>query len=308
MMTESIREGFNLANRNLQLVLIRIMLTVLNLMGLFIFLVVPIIIAVTYLGFDMTHMKELIPFFLRDPFDLISKYLGLIFITGISFLVYLMLSTLLFLYVLGGILGVLRNSAVYVQYRFSTSSFFKEANRGLSGLVRLVLVLSFIFLLVFIAFIASGGIAAAAMQAFSGQGTSLETFFSSFIAMSVLVFSAIIFMAVIMFSVYSMVVLTVERKGAVDSVKMTFDFLKERPGAFVFYMVLFAVVIAVNLMFFLLKIPFSLMPDIAPFFAVFISLLNTFFQSYIAVFVWSSLIVYYVKCTNYPVYSATYEI
>ena len=308
MMTESIREGFSLANRNLQLVLIRIMLTVINLTGFFIFLVVPMIVAVAYLGFDMAHMRELMPFFLHNPFEIISKYLVLIFLTVIALIIYLMVSTLLFLYILAGILGMLRNSAVYIQYRFSTSSFFKEANRGLSGLIRLVFILLSVFVLIFIAFIVSGGTAAAAMQAFSGQGTSLEVFFSSFIMMSVMVFSAIILMAVIMFCVYSMVVLSVERKGAVDSVKKTFDFLKERPGAFLFYMVLFAGVIAANLMFFLLKIPFSLMPDIAPFIGVLISLLNVFFQSYIAIVVWSSLIVYYVKCTNYPMYSVTYDI
>jgi len=111
-----------------------------------------------------------------------------------------------------------------------------------------------------------------------------------------------------MFCVYSMVVLSVERKGAVDSVKKTFDFLKERPGAFLFYMVLFAGVVAANLVFFFLRIPFGVMPAIAPFFTLFISLLNAFLQSYITVVIWSSLIVYYVKCTNYPVYSGTYEI
>ncbi len=128
MMIECIKEGFHLANRNYQLVFLRIIVVIINFISLLFFLGLPIIVAVAYMGFDLSHAVDLLPDLMENPFDLLSKYLGLVFLIGISFIFYLTFVSTIILYSLGGTLGVLRNSAVNIQYRFSLSSFFKEAN------------------------------------------------------------------------------------------------------------------------------------------------------------------------------------
>jgi hypothetical protein len=97
-------------------------------------------------------------------------------------------------------------------------------------------------------------------------------------------------------------------KGAVDCIKKTFDFLKQKPEAFLFYFILFAGSIIANSIFFVLKMPFNMVPVLGPVMNIVLTLFSALFQSYLALVIWSSLIMYYVRGTNYPVYSAEYEI
>ena len=308
MITECIKEGFRLANRNAQLVFIRVAVTIINAAGFLIFLGLPVLAAVLYMGFDMSHAKDLLPSIMENPFGLVSKYLWLVFIAGMSVIFYLLASSVLFLYALGGILGVLRNSAVHMQNGPGLSSFFREANKNFSGLLRLVFVLALFSILIFILFIILFGTAAAVMYAFTGHETRIGVFFGSFVLLSVMVFSGMIFIAGFILAVYAMVIQIVEKSGAIDTVRKTVAFLNKRPSAFLFYMVLLSGVMLVNIIFFLLEVSFGAVPVIAPFLAFFIMLLNAFLHSYITVAVWSSLIVYYVKCTGHTVYQAMYEI
>ncbi|GBD97143.1 MAG TPA: hypothetical protein ENG83_15810 [Nitrospirae bacterium] len=304
MIIESIKEGFKLANNNLQLVLMRIAVTIINLIVLFIFIGLPVIAAIAYLGFDLAQAKDLLPFLVKNPFEFISKYLALMFIIGTSFVFYLIFTSTLFLYALGGTLGVLKNSAVNIQYKFSISSFFKEANINFSRLFRLVSLLLSGVIVLFLLFIVSGVIVAVVMQAVTEAGSALEMFFSSFAMLTIVIFSIIIVAAGFIFAVYSMIALVIEGKGVMDSIRSAFDFLKKMPQALLFYVILFIGIIAVNVIFYGIQLSFSVVPVMTPL----IYLLNVFFQNYLAIVLWSSLIVYYIKGTDYPVYYAGYEI
>src|SRR4030066_1786878 len=111
MITECFKEGFYLANKNYQLVFLRIIVIIINFLSLLFSLGMPIIAAVAYMGFDLSHAVDLLPNLMENPFNFLSKYLGLIFLIGISFIFYLMLASTIILYSLGGTLGVLRNAA-----------------------------------------------------------------------------------------------------------------------------------------------------------------------------------------------------
>ncbi len=308
MITECLREGFSLANKNLQIVILRIAVTIINLFGFALFLGIPLIAAVVYLGMDLANIKDLLPFIMRSPFEFVSRYFGLVFFVGVGLIFSLLFSSLFFIYTLGGMLGVLKNSAINIQYRFSLSSFFKEANKNFSGLFWLISITFSLFILIAIAVIMFGGIITVIAQAFTGTATSMEVFFSSFVLISILVFSAIIFFAWFIFIVYSVVALVIEGSGAMESIKKTFVFLKNKPGAFLLYISLLFLIMLTNIILFVFKVSFGMVPGIAPFLGFFMAFFNLFFHSYIAVVMWSSLIVYYVKGVNYPTYSASYEI
>ena len=304
MIIESIKEGFGLANNNLQLVLLHIAVTIINLIVLFIFLGLPVIAAIAYLGFDLAQAKDLLPFLVRNPFEFVSKYLALMFITGVSFVFYIVFTSTLFLYALGGTLGVLKNSAVNIQYKFSMASFFKEANINFSRLFRLVSLLVSGVIVLFLLFIVSGVMVAVIMQAVTESGSALEMFFSSFSVLTIVVFSIIIVAAGFIFSVYSMIALVMEGRGVMDSIRRASGFLKQMPGAFLFYVILFIGIIAVNVVLYTIQVSFIAAPLMTPL----IYLLTAFFRNYLRIVIWSSLIVYYIKGTDYPVYYAGYEI
>jgi hypothetical protein len=303
-MIECIKEGFHLANRNYQLVFLRIIVVIINFISLLFVLGLPIIAAVAYMGFDLSHAVDLLPDLMENPFNLLSKYLGLVFLIGISFIFYLMFVSTIILYSLGGTLGVLKNSAVNVQYRFSLASFFKEANNIFSRLYWLVSILFLIFIALFAAVIISGGIVAGFMQGFSWSETTLEVFLGSFVFLSTIIFGIIIFFSWLIFTVYSFLCLVIEGKGSADTIKNTFNHLKKTPQAFLFFIILFAGAIAVNLVFFLIMIPLGMLPLVD----IVLYLVSVVFQNYLAIVVWSALTVYYTKTANYPVSPATYDI
>lgn len=304
MIIGCIKEGFHLANRNYQLVLLRIIVVIINFISLLFFLGLPIIVAVAYMGFDLSHAVDLLPDFMENPLNLLSRYLGLVFLIGISFIFYLTFVSTIFLYSLGGTLGVLRNSAVNIQYRFSLSSFFKEAKIIFSRLFWLVSILFLIFIALFAAVIISGGVVAGFMQGFSWSETTLKVFLSSFVFLSTIVFGIIIFFSWFIFTVYSILCLVIEEKGPADSIKNTFNLLKRTPQAFLFFIILLAGAIAVNLVFFIIMIPFGMLP----FLDIVLYCVSVVFQNYLAIVVWSALTVFYTKVTDHPVYSATYDI
>jgi hypothetical protein len=308
MIMECIKEGFYLANKNLQLVLLRLIVTIINLTGFFVFLGLPIVIAAAYFGLDLANASDLLPFVVESPFEFISKYLGLIFLIGTSFVFYLTLSSLLILYALSGSLGMLKNAVVHVKYRFSLHSFFKEAKKNFSRLLRLLSLVLLGIMVILIAIITSGGIVATLVHTLAGKGSTLEMFFSSFVVISIAVFGSVILVAGLILVVYSIVASVIEEKGATDSVKKAYDFLKGKPAAFLFYIVLIAGIITANVIYYTLQVSLQMVPVLGSFLSVASFIINAFFQSYLALVVWSALIIYYMKGTNYPISSASYEI
>jgi len=304
MIRECVREGFYLANKNIQLVVICVVVSVIHLISLVVFLGLPVIAAILYLGFDLAQAKDMFPFLATNPFDFISQYLGLIALMLISFLLYLSFSSLLFLYALSGTLGVLKWSAVNVQYSFSLSSFFKEAGINFSRILWLISLVLLVMTVVCIGVIITGGLAAAHANTMMETGSTVELFFSSFVFLSMVIFSILVLLAGLVFGVYSLVVLVTEQEGVLDSIGRTFNFLRQTPGAFLYYLILIAGFIAVYAVFYGLQIFLSVVPFIWPLAYT----LSVLFQSYLAMVLWSSLIVYYVKSTNYPVYTPAYEI
>jgi len=215
-----------------------------------------------------------------------------------------MFVSVIILYSLGGTLGVLKNSAVNVQYRFSLASFFKEANNIFSRLYWLISILFLIFIALFAAVIISGGIVAGFMQGFSWSETTLEVFLGSFVFLSTIIFGIIIFLSGLIFTVYSILCLVIEEKGSADTIKNTFNYLKKTPQAFLFFIILFAGAVAINLVFFLIMIPLGMIPLVD----IVLYLVNVVFQNYLAIVVWSALTVYYSKTAKYPLNTTMYDI
>jgi len=304
MIIACIKDGFALANRNLQLVVIRIIVSVINVIAFGVFLGIPLIITVAYLGFDVAHAREMLPYMAHNPLEFVSRYLGLVLLLLLALLSYLIFSSMLYLYTLGGTLGSLRNSYANTGLKFSLPSFFREANANFS---RLFWLLSLVFLGIAVLLIAcavSGGMLLLVISALSAVDGALNMFLRSFAAVFMIILCVITLAVSLIFSVYSAVISVSEEKAAVESVKSTLAFLKNKPQALLFFIVLILAVITATLLFFSVQIPLR----IIPFISVVTFLINTFFSSYLAVVLWGSLVTYYMKASGSPVYDAGYEI
>jgi hypothetical protein len=306
-MIEYLKEGFHLANRNLHLVFIRIAATIINIIGLIVCFGLPLVVAVTYLSFDIAHAVNLLPYFMEKPYEFLSRYFGLIFFLGISIILYLLFVTIIIIYSLGGILGVLRDSAVSAQYTFSLSSFFREANRNFSRLFWLISLESFVFTILFIALLAAGAAVAGFPGGFSRAETLPEIFFSSFALMSVVVLSIIVLVISLAIMIISITVSTVEGAGAADTLRKTFDFLKKNPAAFFFTVILFAGVTAAHIGFVAVRVFYGVAP-LFIFGGIILSIISAVLQNYLAVIAWGCMVAYYIRATNYSSSARSYEI
>jgi hypothetical protein len=284
MIWESIKEGFRLTHRNWQLIVIHIVVALINFIGLFVFIGLPLIIAIAYLGFDIAHIRDILPSLMSDPVSIVTRYLGLIFFLIIASLFYLLFFSLVYLYTMSGTLGVLGGSAMDQGYCFKLSSFFSEAKRHFGRLFWLLSLLFLIFTGIIIAFVIFGGIAVTTIQGIDIGSSSIEMFFNSFISLFVVVFGSIILYASVVFMVYSMVVSVIEEKGVMESIRSTYEFLKDNAMTFLYYLILLIGAAIINLIILLL----SVIPLVA-------SLINLFLQNYLSVVLWSCLIIFYIK-------------
>lgn len=304
MIRECIREGFKLANKNVQLVIISTAVSIINLLSFFVILGLPVIAALVYLGFDLAHARDMLPSILSDPSGLIANYLGAIFLVLMSFLLYLAFTSFLSLYAMGGTIGILKDSAINMHYEFTMASFFREAKINLSRLIGLITLVMLGVIGLFILFVMAGGIAAGVINTVTESRSVMEIFFSSFALLSIVVFSILVVFAGFAFGVYSVVVLVTDGKGVMDSVGSTYDFLKRSPEALLYYLVLIVGFVAANAVFYGIQIAVSVIPLFMPL----VYIINTVFQSYLAIALWSFLIVYYLKKSDYSGRHAAYEI
>lgn len=281
---DSIREGFTLTHRNWQLILVLITVSVINLALLLFFLGIPVIVSIVYLGFDLASAQELIPFFAQNPVKFFGRYLGILLLVGMAVTGYLICSSLLFLYSLGGTLGVLDSAALDPGRRFSLSLFFREAGGHFKSLFWLVSILTAGFFLLILVFMFLGGIGGSILKSIESGGNPLPVFLRSFAAVIFSVTGAVSLLAFSAFGALSVTVSVAEGAGALDSLSRTYSFLVLRPGAIFFSALLLFAMAAAHV----IVLPFTLLPVIVP-------LVNTLLRTYLSVVLWGSLIAYYMN-------------
>lgn len=309
MIIESIKEGFSITHRSWQVILVKLITAIINIICFFFFIGIPIAVAIIYMSIDISNIKDMIPNLLSlDPFELISRYLGLLVIFFVALTIYLTLVSVLLLYVYGGMMGVLKNAALNIKYRFSMSSFFHEARKLFFPLLMLF---SLAFLLITGVLVVLGILVAIAFFTFNAFGdseTAFSTFVFSFFTLTAIFLSFIIGIASVIYTIYAAIVLVVENRGVSDAFKTAWNYLANNPMAFVFYIILILAIIAVNIIFFILGASFSLVPFYGDVMRIPYQLAVYALQIYLSIAMWSSLIMYYIKGTGHSVYTAAYDI
>jgi hypothetical protein len=93
-----------------------------------------------------------------------------------------------------------------------------------------------------------------------------------------------------------------------DSLKRAWEFLKNRPAGFLFYLILMFGILGVNIIVLVFGGVIQFIPVVGIFVSIPYQLAYYTLQVYLGIVMWSSVLMYYLKGTNQPVYDAMYDI
>ena len=159
--SDAIKNGFRLVNKNWQLVLIQFGMMLVNCIGFFVFVGIPLAVAFVIFGLDFTEMTELKNLLgtMKDASEIITKYLGFIIVLVVSFVVYLFVAASVGLYVFGGSAGMIGRAVRDSADRFNMNTFFSEGKRLFWPLAGFTAIIGIIFLgVAFVLGVFAGGI------------------------------------------------------------------------------------------------------------------------------------------------------
>ncbi len=293
--SEAIKDGFKLVNSRWQLVVVQAGMMLFNCVSFFILVGIPLGIAFIIFGLDLTGLSELrdVLGFLKNPAEVLSRYFGLFLVLVISFLVYLVLITIIGLYVFGGSIGTIGSSLLDPSSRFNLRSFTDQAKRLFFPLMWYSLVIALMFLCVaFLLGLLGGGVAVVVSSA-KAQDSTLGLFLGIFFSLVLVLVAVSTVVVALAVAIYGTAVLFFKREGAFRSVKGAFQFIFVRQSALWLYLILFAAYIVASFIVMLVVYPFNLIPIIGPVISFPFQILSYIVQGYLGLVIISIVFTYY---------------
>ncbi len=298
---EAIKDGVRLINRNWQLVMIQVGMLFMSIVGFFIIVGIPLAIAFIIFGVDLTGLADIKDFLriFRGPSDIISKYLGLIFIIFASFILYILVVAVVGIYIFGGTIGVIGRSLKEKTLKFTMRLFLDEAKRLFLRLLGFISVICFFFIIAFFFLgILGGGIAALVSYAQS-QDSTLALFFVTFFSLILVVIALILILGILSITLYGFAALYFKGTGAFKSINEAGRFLIKYPNGFWLYTVLFIGYLLASFFLGLLSYPFTLIPLIGTILSFPYQLISYVFQTYLGLMIIATILSYYYSTEIY---------
>jgi hypothetical protein len=263
--------------------------------GFFIIVGIPLAIAFIIFGIDLTALTETRDIFrmLRGPSDIISKYLGLILIVVASFILYILVVSVLGIYLFGGSIGIIGRSIEDKTLKFNIRVFLDQAKRLFLRLLGFTSVIGLIFLLAaFFLGLLGGGIAAIVSFAQSKDST-LALFFSTFFALILLIIALMLILGILSLTLYGFASLFFKGTGAFKSINEAARFLAKYPNGFWLYAVIFIGYLLASFLLILVGYPFTLIPVVGTILSFPYQLISYAFQTYLGLVIIAIILSYY---------------
>ncbi len=292
---EAIKDGFRLVNRNWQLVLIQLSMVFISSIGFFIIVGIPLAIAFIFFSIDLTQFANIRDIFgiLKEPSDILSKYLGLFLVVLSSFLFYIILVALLGIYIFGGSVGVIGRSIRDKSSKFNVRVFFDEAKRLFVRLLGFTSVIGVILIIAAFALGILGGGIAAVVSFAQTQDSTLALFFGTFFSLVLIIVAAVIILGILSVTLYGIASLFFKGTGSMMSLKEATRYLIGHPNAFWLYTVLFAGYLIASFLLILLSYPFTLIPIIGTVLSFPYQLISYAFETYLGLMIIAAILSYY---------------
>jgi hypothetical protein len=293
--TDAMKSGFGLINRNWQLVAIQAGMMIINCVGFFVIVGIPLGIAFVIFGLDLTGLAEMsdIMALFRDPSALLSKYMGLVLLVVTSFLVYLMVATTLGLFTFGGSVGYIGRTITDPLPKFSIKIFLKEARNIFFRLLWFFMFMGVVYILIAFFLGLLGGGVAAIVQAAKAQDSTLALFLGIFFSLALALLAVTLILGAISVTVYGIAVLFFKTEGAIRSFREAAKYLWEKQSAFWLYALLFFIYVVASFILMLFTYPFNLIPILGKIISFPLQLLSYVVQSYIGLSIIATVFIYY---------------
>jgi len=293
--TDAIKGGFRLVNRNWQLVAVQAGMMIANCNGFFVVVGIPLGIAFIMFGLDLTGLAETrdIMGLLRNPSALLSKYMGLVLIVVVSFLLYLLIVSTVGLFVFAGSIGSVGRTVLEPSRKFSMKLFFEEAKRSFFPLMRLSLFMGLIFIGIAFSLGLLGGGVAAIVQSAKSQDSTLALFLGIFFSLVLALLGTVVILGAVAVTVYGIAILFFKTEGAARSCRDAAVFLWNRQSAFWLYVLLFFAYVIASFILMLFSYPINLIPIIGTIISFPLQLVSYVMQSYIGLAIIATIFIYY---------------
>ncbi|MDH4231005.1 MAG: hypothetical protein OEW04_03130 [Nitrospirota bacterium] len=295
--TEAVKSGFRLINSRWQLVVLQVGMMLANCMGFFVIVGIPLGIAFVMFGLDLTGLAEMrdVMGLLKHPTALISKYMGLVMIVLASFLFYVLVVTVVGLFVFAGSIGTIGCSVREPDRKFSMQLFLAEAKRIFFRLMWFSLVMGAVFIVIAFLLGLLGGGVAAIVQSAKSQDSTLALFLGIFFSLILSLFAVSVILGAIAVTVYGLAILFFKPGGALMSFRGAVAFLWRRQSAFWLYVLLFFAYVIASFVLMLFSYPFNLIPFIGTIIAFPLQLLSYAAQSYLGLVIIATVFIYYYE-------------
>lgn len=307
--SDAIKNGFRLVNKNWQLVLIQFGMMLVNCIGFFVFVGIPLAVAFVIFGLDLTEMTELKNLLgtMKDASEIITKYLGLIIVLVVSFVVYLLVATAVGLYVFGGSAGMIGRAVRDSYNRFNMNTFFSEGKRlfwPLAGFAAIIgifaVVIGIIFLgVAFVLGVFVGGIGVITSIA-KGYETTLSVVLGIFLSLLLFCIGLALIISSIALTLYGTAAIVLRGTGPWQAIKDTIKYLYRNPAALWLYCLAFGGYVLATFLLVLLGMPFSLIPIIGAIIAIPYQIFSYALQSYLGLVIVAVIFIYYFSTEVNP--------
>ena len=300
--SEAFKNGIKLVNRNLQLVAIQAGLMLIDCIGFFIIVGIPLGIAFVIFGLDLTGLKELGRVFstLKNPMDLLTRYFGLVVIVLISLLIYITMVTTLWLFVFAGTTGIIGGAVVDPGRKFTLGGFFREARRFFVPLMWFSLLIGLIFIAAALVMGLLSGGAAAVVSAAKSQDSTLALFLGIFSSLLLILIGVVLVLGIFATAVYGVAVIYFRGEGAMRSLVTAAGYLWDRPDAFWLYVLLICGYVLTSFMLMLVVYPFSLIPFFGPIIYFPSRIVSYVIQGYLGLLIMGVVFSYYDSTSCHP--------
>jgi len=253
---EAIKEGFSALNRNWQLVLVQLVVSIISCMGFIFIVALPIVIALLIIGFNPLTIVSLS----HSPQAILSQNLGLLILVGGLLILYILCISTLGLYLYGAAAGMISRGIMDDSERFSMNAFFAEGKRlffpvigytALTGLIAIGMLLLF-------------GISA--LGAFTlisyakSLSLTLSIFIGVFFSITGIIIGALSLFGILSVTVYGTGSLAMKGTTVTEALKDAFRYLSDRPQAFWFYVLLSLAYFIFSILLSLIGLPLRAIP------------------------------------------------
>lgn len=298
----TIKEGIQTVHKNWQLVFVQLASVLLSCISFFLIVGVPIAVAFIMFGLDLTEILRLkdIVSALKGSAELLNKYFGMALVIIVALLFYVIVILIVWVFTLGGTIGVLARAIAKSSEKFSLSLFFSEGKAlffpafVFSSLIGLVfIVLAFVLGLL-------GGGASTIIDLAKGYEATLGLFLGVFFSLVLLSVGFLLILVTLSVTVYGAAYLAFNRPKPLKALKEAVRYLYAEPSALVFYGILLLGYMLAGFLVILIGSPLALVPVIGPIISLPFQLVSYIIQGYISLIMLSSAFHYYHKTGPVP--------